>query len=93
MKPNHQIFTNIPIDELTEIISEAVTIALKKSAYPSNAPGDEKPLSRNEAAKFLCVNPTTISRYVHEGKIRGTIIKRKIYIKKSVLTALLENDN
>lgn len=71
--------------ELSEIISKAVEAVIKKSPYYSLSTNADELLSREEAANYLNVSTTTITKYVKEGRLRHGGTNRKYLFRKSDL--------
>lgn len=83
----------ISSEELSEIITKAVEAGLKNSAYYSQSIDDSGLLTREEAAAYLNVTPTSISKYVNQGKIEAGGTPRKYLFKKSELDKFIFRSN
>jgi excisionase family DNA binding protein len=76
---------------LMELIKEVLVGVLTDVPYPSRAQQSEEVLTRNEAAKFLNITPTTLTKYVKEGKLKAGGTERKYLFMKSDLVKFMFN--
>lgn len=82
---NEHAMVLISLSELKEVIRETMLGVTKEVPYPSRAPQDDKPLTRDEAAEFLNMSPATLSKYVKEGRVKAGGTERKYSFRKSDL--------
>jgi len=82
----------IVLDEqqLQQLILDAVKVALTESPYHSRTEQDLL-LTRNEAANFLNITPTTLTKYVNQGKVVHGGTDRKYMFRKSDLIKFMFN--
>ncbi len=85
----HNSIVITPKSELSEMIREIVADELKKAqAYSRDTQSDEL-LTRDAAAELMKLSPTTLTKYVKEGKIRFGGSDRKYLFKKSDVDAFI----
>jgi len=82
---NDHAMVLISVSELKEIIREILLGVIKEVPYPSRVPQDDKPLTRAEAAEFLNITPTTLTKYVKEGRVKAGGTERKYSFRKNDL--------
>ncbi len=78
-------------DRLIEIIRQVIVGVLKDLPYPSRAQNNEEVLTRSEAAELLNVTPTTLTKYVKEGKLKAGGTERKYLFMKNDLIKFMFN--
>ena len=76
---------------LMELIRQVLVGVLTEVHYPSRVQKDEEVLTRNEAAEFLNITPTTLTKYVKEGKLKAGGTERKYLFMKSDLVKFMFN--
>lgn len=83
---------NISVDELTEIIAEKLVDKLEKRiATILSAQNDEELLTREETAKLLRVDSSTLWHWTNKGKITAYgIASRRYYKRGEILKALVQ---
>lgn len=90
MNTNIISIVNLTTAELQELIQTAIAAEMSKIPYPSLA-GENKVLTRKEAAEYLSITPNTLSRYVKKGRIKacGTE-KRYFFLPEELLSFLTD---
>jgi len=78
-------------NRLMELIRQVLVGVLTEVPYPSRAQQNEEVLTRNEAADFLNITPTTLTKYVKEGKLKAGGTERKYLFMKSDLVKFMFN--
>lgn len=85
-----QIFTSLPLKQLTMELTEAVFNKVAPLLQAANRPQPETELlSRKDAAKLLGVSLPTILDWTKTGKITGYRISSRIRYKRHELEASL----
>ncbi len=77
--------------QLFELITQALIGVLKDVPYPSPSQQNEELLTRNEAAEMLNVTPTTLTKYVKQGRLKAGGADRKYLFMKSDLLKFMFN--
>lgn len=99
MDTNKIQIVQVPLNELTEIINNAVATHISKfigELNQNNSPVPEKKLlSREEVGKLLGLSSVTLSKYHNNHTLRGVKIKgcRRVYYKKEDIYAKLNKDS
>ena len=88
---NENAMILISTAQLQEIIRATMLGVLTDVPYPSRAPQDDKPLTRAEAAEFLNITPTTLTKYVKQGRVKAGGTERKYSFRKSDLIRFMFN--
>lgn len=83
------IFTQIPLEELKEIISACVRIEVQKSSGLITQPDNEL-IKVDEAVKLFHVSKTTLSKWRDNGVLPYYRISTRIYFKRSELLDALK---
>ena len=63
-------FVVIPADQLRQLVTDAVTVALRNADPTPPAPADQQPdqlMTRHQAAAFLNVSLSTVDNYIRDG--------------------------
>lgn len=79
------------IEELTDIISEKLLNKLEKKLLSANQKSyDDELLTREETAKLLKINITTLWNWTRKGKIIAYGIGNRVYYKRGeIIKALI----
>ncbi len=82
----HVVLTSIPVDDLKDLIAEAVNQELAKHLPPANqSPCSNELLTRREAARLLGISLPTLLDYTKQGKITGYRLGTRVRYKRSEL--------
>jgi excisionase family DNA binding protein len=85
-----QVFTSVPVEQLTTALTEAVYNRVAPLLQSINKPEPETQLlTRKEAAKLLGVSLPTILDWTKSGKITGYRISSRIRYKRHELETAL----
>jgi len=99
MKQQRTEITSLNPEELTVLFEKVLDSKFTQAFKNLKQPDDERYLSRQEVAKLLDVDLTTIWRYCNSEKLTAYSIKgtKRVYFKKSEVIASLvkvnEGDN
>lgn len=86
------LFTQIPIDELKDIISICIRNELQKNAKDKDTSSEEL-IKITDAVKLLGVSKVTIYKWREKGILPFYRISSRIYFKKSELMEVLNSSN
>ena len=86
---NTTITVNISLDELSELISGAISSEMQSITPGSNQPFS-KPLNGKELCDYLGISEPTLIRYRNKGKIPYLIIGDQYRYNISAVTKALE---
>ena len=82
-----QIFTNLNLDELRELVQECVNNGLGSITIPTKESSDL--IKAKEACEFLQVSKVTLYNWMNENIIPSYYIGSRLYFKKSELVESL----
>lgn len=78
-------------ERLTNIESLLIDLKHSPSSYPSVPPATDKPLTVEEAAKFLDLEPGTIYVKVHKGELPHSKKSGRLYFDREELKEYLKS--
>lgn len=88
---NSIIFQDVTLDDLKDVIREAITSELQKSKPEIPTNSTIKYLTRKETAKLLCVSLTTLYNLTKTGAINAHRIgKRVLYSQDEIENSLIQ---
>jgi len=99
MDTNKIQIVQVPLNELTEIINNAVASHISKligKLNQNNSPEPDKNLlSREEVSNLLGLSLVTLSKYHKNGTLKGLKINncKRIYYKRDDIYALLDQNS
>ncbi|MDE3741668.1 helix-turn-helix domain-containing protein [Maribacter polysaccharolyticus] len=83
------IFTQIDFEELTKGIADALADRFGSNPKPESEEPEEELLTREEAAKFLKIDQSTLWHWTNKGRVTAYAIgSRRYYKKTELLTSL-----
>lgn len=87
---NQILLTQISLEQLEEIVSNAVTKSISENSFLNQIPNEEPELlTRKQVAKLFSISLPTLSDWTKQGRVRAYKINTRIRFKRAEILGTL----